>query len=321
MAAANEPVDTGADTAHDPNRENALPDLRVRAAPLGVVRTGLVRRVSDQHARSRPRHADQESVPQRVAVTLHLTHALLSHAALHSVDGKDQCGRRHIFEEAASTVTLRVVRSAADPFPCCRRCGVSTRQVHDAKERRVRDLPWGEWRVWLIVTVHRVPCRRCGVTTEALPFLEGKHPYTRRFAEAVARECEDAAVNRVAARWGVSAQTVRRIDKRRLQACRRRPRTPLRWMGVDEIFWRKGRCLTVVSDLELGAPLWAGPERKQETLDRFFTEKLPPRRRRAVRAVCGHVEALPVEREGASAASRHRVRQVPRDEARQCRGR
>jgi transposase len=57
-------------------------------------------------------------------------------------------------------------------------------------------------------------------------------------------------------------------------------------MGVDEIFWKKGACLTVVSDLQLGEPLWAGPERKKATLDRFFAEKLPPRRRRAVRAVC-----------------------------------
>jgi len=108
----------------------------------------------------------------------------------------------HEFDEEASTLTLWVGPSAADPYHCCRSCGISTREVHDAKERRVRDLPWGEWKVWLIVMVHRVRCRRWGVTTEAIPFLEGKQPYTRRFAEAVARECEDAPVNRVAARWG-----------------------------------------------------------------------------------------------------------------------
>ena len=193
----------------------------------------------------------------------------------------------HEFDEEASTLTLWVGQSAADPYHRCRSCGISTRQVHDAKERRVRDLPWGEWKVWLIIAVHRVRCRRCGVTTEGIPFLEGKHPYTLRFAQAVARECEDAPVNRVAARWGLSVQTVRRIDKRSLQAwSRQRPRRPLRWMGVDEIFWKKGACLTVVSDLELGEPPWAGPERKKETLDRFFAEKLPPRRRRAVRAIC-----------------------------------
>ena len=42
----------------------------------------------------------------------------------------------------------------------------------------------------------------------------------------------------------------------------------------------------MVSDLELGEPIWAGPDRKRETLDRFFVDYLPPRRRRAVRAVC-----------------------------------
>jgi transposase len=103
----------------------------------------------------------------------------------------------------------------------------------------------------------------------------------------VARDCEDAAVRRVATKWGLSAQTVRRIDKRALTAwSQRRTRRPLRQMGVDEIFWGKGKCLTVVSDLEAGEPIWAGPERKRETLDRFFAEYLPVRRRRYVRAVC-----------------------------------
>ena len=41
-----------------------------------------------------------------------------------------------------------------------------------------------------------------------------------------------------------------------------------------------------MSDLETGEPLWAGRDRKRETLDRFFTEALPPARRRAIRAVC-----------------------------------
>jgi len=57
-------------------------------------------------------------------------------------------------------------------------------------------------------------------------------------------------------------------------------------MGVDELFWGKGKCLTVVSDLVAGEPIWAAPERKKATLDRFFAEYLPARRRRAVKAVC-----------------------------------
>lgn len=191
------------------------------------------------------------------------------------------------FEPETSGVTVWLAQTARDPYHICGRCGIGSRRIHSRSERRVRDLPWGEWKVWLVVSVHRVRCRRCGVTTEQIPFLEGKHPFTRRFAGAVARDCEDAAVRRVAVKWGLSVATVRRIDKRALQEwSRSRARKPLRWMGVDEIFWKKGACLTVVSDLETAEPIWAGPERKKETLDRFFAEHLPPRRRRAVRAVC-----------------------------------
>ena len=190
-------------------------------------------------------------------------------------------------DEKGSVLTIWVRQVGRDPFYTCSGCGIGVRTIHSVRERRVRDLPWGTWKVWLVVEVHRVDCRRCGVRTERIDFLEGKHPYTRRFAEAVARDCEDAAVRRVASKWDLSPQTVRRIDKRALEAwSRRRKRRPLRVMGVDELFWQKGECLTVVSDLETGEPIWAGPERKRETLDRFFVEYLPPRRRRAVRAVC-----------------------------------
>lgn len=191
------------------------------------------------------------------------------------------------FDEAASELTIWIRETAFEPRYTCSGCGIGVRAIHSVRERRVRDLPWGTWRVWLVVEVHRVYCPRCGVCGERIDFLEGKHPYTRRFAEAVARDCEDAAIRRVATKWGLSAQTVRRIDKRALAAwSQRRKRRPLRLMGVDEIFWGKGKCLTVVSDLEAGEPIWAGPERKRDTLDRFFTEYLGVRRRHAVRAVC-----------------------------------
>ena len=56
---------------------------------------------------------------------------------------------------------------------------------------------------------------------------------------------------------------------------------------MDEIFLGKDvKFLTVVSNLETGEPLWLGRERKRETLDRYFAEALPRRRRRFVRAVC-----------------------------------
>ncbi len=191
-------------------------------------------------------------------------------------------------DDATSLLMLWVRQTAREPSYVCGGCGISVRDVHSWTERRVRDLPWGTWLVWLVVEVHRVRCRRCGVRTERLPFLAGKAHYTARLEAAVAQDCEAAPVSRVAATWGLPPETVRRMDKRVLRRwAASRPRNPLRYLGVDEIFLGKSvKFLTVVSDLERGEPIWAGLERKRETLDRFFAEALPPRRRRAVRAVC-----------------------------------
>ena len=193
----------------------------------------------------------------------------------------------YALEDSTGRLRIRVRQDRRNRYYTCSGCGISVAETVDVKERTVRDLPWGVWQVFLVVEVHRVRCRRCGVKTERLPFLQGKHRQTDRFRERVALDCEDAAVRRVAARWGLSPQTVFRIEKEALvKWARSRPRTRLRRMGVDEIFWRHSRCLTIVSDLETGEPIWAGPERKRSTLDRFFAEALPKRRRRAVKTVC-----------------------------------
>lgn len=194
----------------------------------------------------------------------------------------------HAVEETASKLILWVRQAAAEPYYACGGCGISIRDVHSWTERRVRDLPWGTWQVWLVLEVHRVRCPRCGVRTERLPFVTGKAPYTTRLETAIAHDCEAAPVSRVARTWHLPPETVRRLDQRVLKRwAAARPRTPLRFLGVDEIYLgRRDKFLTIVSDLETGEPLWAGRDRKRETLDRFFAEALPPARRRAVRAAC-----------------------------------
>jgi transposase len=197
---------------------------------------------------------------------------------------------RYEVEETAATLRLWVRASdPARPYTCggCE-AKVEAAAVHSWTERRLRDLPWGIWAVWLVVEVHRVRCPQCGVRTEALPFASGKAHCTARLEEAVARDCEAAPVTRVAARWQVAPATVRRMDHRVLARwAASRPRRPLRYLGVDEIYLgKRDKFLTVVSDLETGEPIWVGRERKRETLDRFFAEALPRARRRTIRAVC-----------------------------------
>ncbi len=77
----------------------------------------------------------------------------------------------------------------------------------------------------LVVEVHRVRCRRCGVRTERLPFVAGKARYTTRLETAVARDCEAAPVSRVAPRWGLPASVIWRAANRSGSVGKRRSST------------------------------------------------------------------------------------------------
>jgi transposase len=130
--------------------------------------------------------------------------------------------------------------------------------------------------------------QECEINSDQRPFLAGQGHRTLRFEAAVARACESAPVRRVAAQGGLPRETGRQIDQRAWQRwAAGRPRKPLRFMGVEEIYrGKQDNFLTVVSKLATRAALWAGGERKRESLDRCFAEALPPRGRRAGKAVC-----------------------------------
>src|SRR2546426_4559870 len=120
-------------------------------------------------------------------------------------------------DEGTGVLWLSIRQTTAIPSYVCGGCGISVRDVHSWRERKLRDLPWGVWRVWLRVEVHRVRGRRCGVRTERLPFVTGKAHSTTRLEAAVARDCEAAPVSRVARTWHVPSETARRMDKRVLR--------------------------------------------------------------------------------------------------------
>jgi transposase len=170
----------------------------------------------------------------------------------------------------------------------CSGCGKGVRAIAEVYEREVRDLPWSEYRATVVVELHRVRCPDCGVKTERVEQLPSHAPFSKRFEEAVGQACENAAVRRVAKQFGLPASTVRAMDLRYLErwvATRRKP--ALRDMGIDEIYMgRRGKFLTVVSNLGSGEPVWFGRDRKKETLDEFFDTQVSAFQRRAIRSAC-----------------------------------
>ena len=194
----------------------------------------------------------------------------------------------HEINEEAKTLKLWVRRKRGNRKLVCSGCGRKLGEVYDTYEREVRDLPCFEFRTTVVVELYRVRCPDCGIKTEKVPQLPSKAPFSKRFEEAVGLACESAAVRRVARQFGIAASTVRAMDLRYLKrwaASRRKP--ALRHMGIDEIYLgKKQKFVTVVSNLQTGEPLWMGPERKQETLDEFFSQQVSAFQRRAIRAAC-----------------------------------
>jgi transposase len=195
---------------------------------------------------------------------------------------------RHEIDEETKTLDLWVRRKRGNRKLECSGCGRKHDNAYDCRERTVRDLPWSEFRTSVHIEVYRVKCPDCGVRVEKVPLLPSKAPFSKRFEDAVGQASESASARQVARQFGLAESTARAIDLRYLErwaAARRKP--ALRQMGVDEIFrGKKGKFLTVVSNLETGEPLWLGPERKKETLDEFFRTQLRSGQRRRVEAAC-----------------------------------
>jgi transposase len=191
-------------------------------------------------------------------------------------------------DEERKTLKLWVRRKPGTRKRVCSGCGQHCGELHDAREREVRDLPWSEYQATVVVELHRVRCPECGPKIEKVAQLPSKAPYSQRFEEAVGQACESAAARQVARRISLAESTVRAIDLRwleRWEASRRKP--ALKQMGVDEIYrGKKDKFLTVVCNLETGEPLWFGQERKKEPLNEFFRSQLRSGQRRRIEAAC-----------------------------------
>src|SRR6266699_6234184 len=191
-------------------------------------------------------------------------------------------------DEAAKTLKLWVRRKPIHRGFECSGCGRRVHAVVAAWEREVADLDCFEFRVTVVVEVHRLNCVECGPKVEKIEQVPSKAPYTKRFEDRVGQACESAAARRVAWQYGLPESTVRAIDLRYLERCAaKRRKAPLKQMGVDEIHMgKKIKFITVVSNLETGEPLWFGQERKQETLDEFFRSQLSETQRKRIEAAC-----------------------------------
>lgn len=181
------------------------------------------------------------------------------------------------------------LRRHPDAPMVCSGCGANCHQVHEAGRRIIRDMPMFGEPVWLRVPLRRVRCGQCGTRAERIPWLDRHARITRRLADFVGLWCEKLPVAHVCKLSGLHWETVRKIDRQRLeeQLARLPDAHPTR-LVMDEFALFKGhRYATVVLDADSRQVLWVGEGRSREAIRPFF-EWLGPER-------CADIEAVAMD--------------------------
>jgi len=121
--------------------------------------------------------------------------------------------------------------------------------------------------------VPRLKCWSCHHTRQAgVSFADPKKHYTRSLARYVLELSQFMTLKDVALHLGLSWDTVKAIQKKRLTMKYAKPKLkPVRQIAIDEISIGQGhRYLTVVLDLESGAVIFVGQGKSAQALDPFW---------------------------------------------------
>ena len=142
---------------------------------------------------------------------------------------------------------------------------------------------------------------------ERLEWLSANPHDTKRFAWYVGKQCRGASVQEVASDLHLDWHAVKAMDQRyrRAQlAVASVPRPAV--VGMDEISMRNGHVYRIiVSDLELGRPIWVGGVDRSEASTAMFVDFPGPERSHGIRLA---VMDMWKEFRNATTAPRHRRR-------------
>ena len=112
-------------------------------------------------------------------------------------------------------------------------------RARSTKERTWDDLTWAAHPVTLVYQQRRVSCRRCGIRTERIEFVDAQARVTRRLRQQIGVDCQSTPTSHAAVGHGVSWGKAQRAEKAFLAEWdRTRPKRQPRHIGLDEIHRR-----------------------------------------------------------------------------------
>jgi transposase len=173
--------------------------------------------------------------------------------------------------------------------PICAKC-FRKGAIYDTSRipRGFEFIPLWGFTVLLWYCMRRVDCDRCGVTTEVVPWADGKNRTCDVYRLFLARWAKRISWTEVAVvfhtSWGVVYRAVQWVVRYGLE---NRDLNGIEAIGVDEIaVWKGQKYLTVVYQIDKGVRrlLWVARERTEESLSEFF-DILGETRTRAIRFV------------------------------------
>ena len=177
---------------------------------------------------------------------------------------------------AQGTYELQVVvRPRGGNRACCGKCG-RTGSTYDTsrKPRRFAFIPLWGFAVALLYCMRRVKCEVCGVTTEQVPWADGKNQTCNVYRAFLARWAKRLSWEEVArvfgVGWGVVYRSVQWVVAYGLA---HRSLDGVESIGIDEVaVWKGHKYLTVVYDIGKGGArlLWVAKDRTEDSLRGFF---------------------------------------------------
>lgn len=198
------------------------------------------------------------------------------------------------FGEGTTDVLEVEVRARRGARAVCSGCSRRGATYDTLSQRRFQFVPLWGIPVFLLYSMRRVDCRRCGVRVESVPWAEGKRQTTISFEWFLAIWARRLSWTEVASVFATRWETVfRSVERAVVWGRSHADYTGIEAVGIDEIQWKFGQTyLTLVYqiDVDVRRLIWVGEQRTRETLDRFF-DWLGEERVGGLRFVCSDMWA------------------------------
>lgn len=156
---------------------------------------------------------------------------------------------------------------------CCSQCKKRAPGYDRLPERRFQFVPLWGIATYFIYAPRRLQCDDCGIHVEHLPWALGKRPLTQSFAWFLASWAKLLSWQETSRTFKTSWECVFRSVEMAVDWGRKRmDLTGITGLGCDEVYWKKGKFLTLVYQINEGCKrlLFVSEDRTETSLRKFF---------------------------------------------------